>query len=147
MTLHQQLAAPTVLKMDRKRKEGQRPAPGHRSSSGGWGLDQRVVTGNLVRLQLACPKQSVHFPTSILSPCTTDSASEPASPGRNPSGIRLRPQAGQSSRSAAAPALRPSRRRAGCAEGGLGEAGVGAAGAVSPLAALHHAGHLQAGHH
>lgn len=31
--------------------------------------------------------------------------------------------------------------------GGLVEAGVGAAGAVSPLAALHHAGDLQAGHH
>lgn len=29
----------------------------------------------------------------------------------------------------------------------LVEAGVGAAGAVSPLAALHHAGDLQAGHH
>lgn len=96
-----------------KGKEGQRPAPGHCSSSGGSVSNQRVEAGKLVRLQLACPKQSAHLPTAILSPCNTDSACEPASPQRNPSGIRLGPQAGQRSRPAATPVVSPGRRPVG----------------------------------
>lgn len=80
-------------------------------------LHQRVETGKLVRLQLAWPKQSAHLPTSILSPCDTDSACEPASPERNPSRMRLGPQAGQRSPSAATPVVGPRRRPAGWADG------------------------------
>lgn len=46
---------------DGQEEEGQRPAPGDRSSSGGSVLNQRVVTGKLVRLQLACAKHSAHL--------------------------------------------------------------------------------------
>lgn len=94
VTLHQQLAGCTDSSDDGQEKEGQRPAPGHCSSSGGSVLNQRVETRKLVRLQLACPKLSAHLPTSISSSCNTDSACEPASPEQNPSEIRLGPQAG-----------------------------------------------------
>lgn len=96
------------------------------------------------------PENHPHiFPHLLLSPCNTDSACEPAFPPERKNPFR---DNGWDRRRLRGPGL-CRQHPWGPADGGGGgagvlvEAGVGAAGAVSPLAALHHAGDLQAGHH
>lgn len=154
-----------------KGKEGQRPALNHCSSSSGTVLNECVETRKLVRLQLTCLKQSQRpdsyiwrvlsltgsddslVPKTIfLSSCNTDCARGTGwaivFQWCNSSMIWLGPQPGQRWGSAARGCGRAELGGVQPAEPmGLGEAGVGAAGAaVLPLAALHHAGNLQARH-